>query len=88
MISEVKYLNNRLVIGATITDRPKKGQTISGYGRNLPTSYVLHLKYQNRKTKHRVFVMQYANAGSAYIKLRKEILFLDTETNYFLMGCT
>ena len=45
------------------TARPRKGQTASGYGRALPTPYMV----QWRGRWQRVKVIQFSNAGSAYI---------------------
>lgn len=53
------------------------------YGRKIPTRYMV--KYNSgRKYEashwRRVYIMQYGNAGSAYILLRGKILFLDSNT--------
>ena len=45
------------------TDEPRSGRTVSGYGRKLPTRYMVHWKGRWR----RVYVAQLSNAGSAYI---------------------
>lgn len=59
----------------------------SGYGRKIPTRYFI--KYESGKTYEnsrwrRVYMMQYGNAGSAYILFRNKPLFLDSDTEYKL----
>lgn len=55
----------------------------TGYGRKIPTRY--WVRYENgrfdaRALWHRVYMMQYGNAGSAYILVRGKKMFLDSET--------
>lgn len=55
----------------------------TGYGRKIPTRY--WIRYENgrfdaRARWHRVYVMQYGNAGSAYILVRGKTMFLDSVT--------
>lgn len=55
----------------------------TGYGRKIPTRY--WIRYENgrfdaRARWHRVYVMQYGNAGSAYILVRGVVMFLDSVT--------
>lgn len=45
------------------TERPRKGQTVTGYGAAIPTD--IEVKWGGRW--RRVKVAQYGNAGSAYI---------------------
>jgi hypothetical protein len=52
------------------TETPRHGQTQSGYGKRLPTPYLV--KFNGRW--RRVYVAQYGNAGTAYIGPR-----LDTQ---------
>lgn len=58
----------------------------SSYGRKIPTRYMIRygtgLKEIGRM--RRVYVMNYGNAGSAYIIYRGKELFLDTHTEYKL----
>lgn len=58
------------------------GQDAFGYGPKIPTRYMV--RYSGRW--RRVYVMQYANAGSAYIVVNGEDRFLDTDTEHALMG--
>jgi hypothetical protein len=55
-------------------------RSISGYGSKIPTRW--KIKYAGRW--YRVYVMQYGNSGSAYIKVLGEVLFLDIDTEYRL----
>jgi hypothetical protein len=60
------------VTGTRRTDPPRSGQTASGYGARIPTSLELRIGAR----WHRVYVIQYANAGSAYIRKGGRRLFL------------
>ena len=52
---------------------PTYGRTVSGYGAKIPTRYrVRHLGRVRR-----VYVMQYGNAGSAYIVVGGVTQFID-----------
>jgi hypothetical protein len=54
-----------MTVGVPIkeTERPSSGQTVSGYGRKLPTPYMV--KWEGRW--RRVYVAQFSNAGTAYL---------------------
>jgi hypothetical protein len=52
---------------------PTYGRTVSGYGAKIPTRY--RVRYLGRV--RRVYVMQYGNAGSAYIIVRGAKQFID-----------
>ncbi len=55
----------------------------SGYGRKIPTRYgIVYLGKGMTKRFHRVYVMNYANAGSAYILIDREVVFLDSDTEH------
>ena len=77
----VTYTDPALVSGVKVTDVPTSGQTVSGYGGRIPTRYMV--RYDGRW--HRVRMMQYGNSGSAYITVRGQDLFIDTDTEYRLM---
>jgi len=57
----------------------------SGYGPKIPTRY--RVKYGDNRWR-RVYVMQYGNAGSAYILKEGKELFIDSTTEYRLQGET
>ena len=46
------------------TDTPRSGQTQSGYGKNLPTQYMV--KWHN--IWRRVYTICYSNSGPLYIR--------------------
>ena len=71
-IRNVKHVDDTLITDARITDTPRSGQTVSGYGGQIPTRY--QLRYKGRW--HRVYMMQYGNAGTPYIKHGGEDLVL------------
>lgn len=68
----VTYLDTKQVIGKRQTKAPLN-RSRSGYGSKLPTSWELQLQ---DKRWRRVYVIQYSNAGSAYILVKGEKLFL------------
>ncbi len=55
----------------------------SGYGKKVPTRYMVKYnsgkKYEASRWR-RVYIMQYGNAGSAYIFIRNKVVFLDSDT--------
>lgn len=61
----VDNLGPRLTIRAPlrVTETPRAGRTVSGYGCKLPTPYMVQVHGRWR----RVYVCQYGNAGTAYI---------------------
>jgi len=65
------YLDESRVTGAKRTPAPRR-RSASGYGRKLPTSWMLEVDGRWR----RVYVMQWSNAGSAYVVVGGEELFL------------
>jgi len=69
-----------LVTEYRVTDTPRYGRTVSGYGGAIPTRYMI--RYAGRW--HRVLMMQYGNGGSAYIRKAGADLFIDTDTEYAL----
>jgi hypothetical protein len=47
---------------------PRRGQTVSGYGGRIPTRHKIRYRGADGVRRwHRVYVMSYGNAGSAYI---------------------
>lgn len=78
----VEYTNPALITDVRITPVPHKGRTISGFGGAIPTRYMV--RYMGRW--YRVRMMQYGNAGSAYIRVHGWDLFLDTDTEHRLQG--
>lgn len=68
----IKYLDVSDVVGKRQTKAPLN-RSRSGYGNKLPTSWQLQLK---DKRWRRVYVIQWSNAGSAYILVKGEKVFL------------
>ena len=80
-MTDVRYTDPALVTNVRATDTvPRKGQTVSGYGGQIPTSHLI----EYGKRWHRVYVMCWSNAATAYILVRGERLILDTDTEYRL----
>jgi hypothetical protein len=59
----LNYLNPNRVTAKKQTDPPYH-RTASGYGSKLPSSWMLQL---DGKRWHRVYIVQWSNAGSAYV---------------------
>ena len=55
----------------------------TGYGKKIPTRYMVKYesgkRYENSRWR-RVYMMQFGNAGSAYILIRNKVVFLDSNT--------
>jgi hypothetical protein len=77
-VRNVKYTDDALITDARITEAPRSGQTASGYGGKIPTTY--QLKYNN--IWHRVYMMQYGNAGTPFICVRGEDLVLSIHAEH------
>ena len=60
------YLDHEMIIDAKKTDAPVN-RSVSGYGRKIPTEWMIKL---DNNRWHRVYVMRYGNAGSAYIRTK------------------
>jgi hypothetical protein len=81
----IDYLNPDNIGGSKQTTAPTYGRNASGYGRKIPTSWLLHVSGRWR----RVYVVCYSNAGSAYIVVRGERYFLGgIEPRDYLPGVT
>lgn len=68
----ITYLDPKQVIAKRQTT-PPHNRSRSGYGNKIPTSWELQLQ---DKRWRRVYVIQWSNAGSAYILVKGEKLFL------------
>ena len=56
---------------------PRYGRTASGYGRKIPTRYMVKVASTAHPNRwRRVYVMQYGNAGSAYVVVEGQKLFV------------
>ena len=76
----VEYTNADMVTDYRVTDAPRYGRTVGGYGGKIPTRYMV--KYGARW--HRVYAAQYGNAASLYVVDGGRDLVLDTDTEYRL----
>lgn len=83
-VNHVEYTDHKLVTATTRTTVPRSGQTVSGYGGRIPTRYKVRYGAQNRW--YRVYMMQYGNAGTAYITVAGKDLVLDTDTEHELQN--
>ena len=79
-MTEISYTTPALVTEHKVTVVPWSGRTVSGYGGRIPTRHMI--RYAGRW--QRVRVMVYGNAGSAYITVKGQHLFLDTDTEWSL----
>lgn len=73
-MSKIKYLDPANVIEKRQTKAPPNRRA-DGYGNKIPTSWELRLK---DKRWRRVYVICWSNAGSAYVRVKGELLFLGT----------
>lgn len=75
--STVFHLSDNLVSEVKITKVPFN-RSLSGYGAKVPTEYMI--RHATSQRWHRVYMMQYGNAGSAYIERLGSRYFLNPET--------
>lgn len=80
-MTSVKYTDPERVVSIRMGANPYNRSYGSTYGRKIPTRFIIFYKHSNGDTRrHRLYVMQYGNASSAYLLIEKEELFLDTDT--------
>lgn len=77
-MTEIKYTDPELA--TSVMTNKVRTPVYRTYGQKLPSRYMVH--YLNRW--RRVYIMQFGNAGSFYITVKGEDLFLDTDTEYRL----
>ena len=71
----VSYLRDvAKITGLKITVAPRNPYA-SGYGRKIPASCMITIGDNPRW--YRIYVMQYGNAGSAYVNYKGKCLFVD-----------
>lgn len=73
----VRYLDDALVNAVKITDAPPS-PSATGYGGKIPTRYMLHIG----KRWHRVYMMQYGNSGTPYVRKGGDDLVLEVNTEH------
>lgn len=74
----VEYLDANTIQGTRETREPIYQETASGYGKKLRSHYMVRVA--NRW--HRVYIVQWANAGSAYIMKAGKALYLDGDCEH------
>jgi hypothetical protein len=84
-VRNIRYTDDTLITNARLTaTTPRTGQTVSGYGRKIPTRY--QIRYEGRW--HRVYMMQYGNSGTPYICAKGEDLVLSIAAEHKLEALT
>lgn len=78
MSDAMAYTDSAKVSEVKKTALPNKGQTVGGYGSRVPSFAMI--KYDGYW--HRVLVMIYSNAGTAYIVKNGKRLIIDTDTEF------
>jgi hypothetical protein len=78
----VQYTDPAKVTGIKTTDVPVSGQTVSGYGGQIPTATMV--EYDG--TWRRVYAMVYSNSGTPYVKVKGANLVLDLDTRHRIDG--
>jgi len=68
----IAYLDDKRVTAKRATTPPIH-RSASGYGSKIPTQWLLQI---DGKRWHRVYVVQWSNAGSCYVLVGGERLFL------------
>lgn len=79
-MTTLTYTDPHEVTTVGTTDPPAYGRTASGYGAKIPTRF--RIRYLGRW--RRVYMMQYANSGSAYVVVNGQDVFLDSGTEHRL----
>jgi hypothetical protein len=64
----VTYLAPEDVTAARVTKTPAYGRSADGYGRKIPTEYLVRTRQDSRW--RRVYVCCYSNSGTAYIETK------------------
>lgn len=75
------YVNSAAVLELAADPAAPRNPYVSGYGGKIPTRY--RVKLNDRRTR-RVYVMQYGNSGSPYIRIAGRDVFLGVELEHLL----
>lgn len=75
MTDTITWLDDEHVTEVRITRAPIH-RSATGYGRKIPTQYMLRITGR----WHRVYMMQYSNSGTAYVRKGGADLILETST--------
>lgn len=74
----ITYTDPAAVSGVKVTDTPRTGQTVSGYGGAVPTRHMIRYLGVWR----RVYAMAYGNAATPYVKVHGAPVVLDIDTQH------
>lgn len=77
---EIERTQPERVTDVKVTEVPVSGQTVTGYGGAIPTRHMI--KYGG--VWRRVYMMQYSNSGTPYIKVKGADVVLDSDTQHRL----
>lgn len=84
-MSEIQYTNPANVLEVFADDHePRYGQSVTGYGPKIPTRYRILYATPSGARVLRVYIAQYGNNGSVYVRSGGVNLYLDTDTEYAL----
>lgn len=72
-MSELAHLTAAMVVDAKVTEQPRQ-RTATGYGPKLPIDFMVKVGTR----WYRVYVVNYGNAGSAYVVLKGQDYYLST----------
>ena len=61
------YLDHNMIIEAKITEAPRNN-SVTGYGKAIPTQYMVKLDRGPRSQWQRVYAICYSNTASHYVK--------------------
>lgn len=76
----IQYTQPDKVSDVRVTEVPVSGHTVSGYGGAIPTRHMVRYLGVWR----RVYVMQYSNLGTPYVKVKGVDMVLDADTAHRL----
>lgn len=86
-MTDLPHTNPEQVHDIALIPAPRSGFTASGYGRKLPTGAMIrYVGPDGVRRWHRVYVMQYGNAGSPYILSAGREVFLDITTEHDIIN--
>jgi hypothetical protein len=78
----VIYLDENTIIAAKRTIAPRSGRTVTGYGKHMPTRYMIQLA---NKRWYRVYAICYSNVASWYITMKNGgDRFIDNSCHYVM----
>ena len=82
MTHNITWLNDEHVAEVRITKDTPRHYSATGYGRKIPTDYMLKLQSGRGQRWHRVYCMNYSNSGTLYVLKGGAELILETPTEH------